>query len=94
YDTQYSYKKKHGYFPGVTTIGGHIVGVENRAANTNVRFHQADTLKRIFRRLADRGIFINRCRMDCSSYSEEIIRMTHGYCKVLHSNQPIFRDIY
>lgn len=46
YDTLYSYKKERGYFPGVATIGPLIVGVENRAAN--VRFRQADTLKRIF----------------------------------------------
>lgn len=61
YDTLYSYRKERGYFPGVATIGGNIVGIENRAANANVRFHQGDTLKRVSRRLADRGIFIDRC---------------------------------
>lgn len=69
YDTVYSYKKERGYFPGIATIDGLVVGLENRAANTNVRFHQADTLRSIFRRLADRGVYINRCRMDCGSFS-------------------------
>lgn len=29
YDAQYSYKKSKGYFPGIATVGGLIVGVEN-----------------------------------------------------------------
>lgn len=80
YDTKYSYKKERGYFPGIATIGPLIVGLENRDGNANVRFHQSDTLKRIFQRLANRGVFINRCRMDCGSYSKEIIATVHGYC--------------
>ena len=46
-DAKYSYKKADGYFPGVATVGGLIVGIENRDANTNVKFHQEDTLRRI-----------------------------------------------
>lgn len=80
YDTKYSYKKERGYFPGIATIGSLIVGLENRDGNANVRFHQADTLKRIFKRLANRDVFINRCRLDCGSYSKEIIATVHGYC--------------
>lgn len=71
YDTQYSYKKERGYFPGIATIGSLIVGLENCDGNANVRFHQSDTLKRIFQQLANRAVFINRCRMDCGSYSKE-----------------------
>ncbi len=33
--------------PGVAVIGDMIVGIENSDGNTNVRFHQEDTLKRI-----------------------------------------------
>lgn len=94
YDAVYSYKKERGYFPGVATIGGMIVGLENRDANTNVRFHQADTLKSIFRRLADRGIYIDRCRMDCGSFSEEIIRMTHCYCNKFYIRAPRYQSLY
>ena len=50
-DAKYSYKKADGYFPGVATVGGLIVGIENRDANTNVKFHQEDTLRRIIGRL-------------------------------------------
>lgn len=80
YDTVYSYKKEREYFPGIATIGNLIVGLENRTANANVRIHQTDTLRSIFRRLADRGIYINCCRMDCGSFSQDIIKMVHGYC--------------
>ncbi|MGL5980254.1 MAG: IS1380 family transposase, partial [Phocaeicola sp.] len=80
YDTKYSYKKSRGYFPGIASIGPLIVGLENRDANTNVRFHQADTLKRIVYRLAQRGVYIDRMRMDCGSYSKEIIARVQGLC--------------
>ncbi len=39
---------KQGYFPGVSTIGKHIVHIENRNGNTNVKYKQADTLKNAY----------------------------------------------
>lgn len=79
FDALFSYKKKRGYFPGVATIGSMIVGVENRDGNANVRFHQADTLKRFFTRLEERGIKIARYRADCGSYSEDIVKMVSAH---------------
>ena len=38
FDAKYSYKQDHGYFPGWASIGGIIVGGENRDGNTNVKF--------------------------------------------------------
>ena len=38
-----------GYSSGVVVIGDVIVGIENRDANTNVRFKQKETLERIFK---------------------------------------------
>ena len=46
-----TYKKFTGYSPGVAVIGDLIVGIENRDGNANVRFHQQDTLERIFSNL-------------------------------------------
>ena len=43
-------KEFFGYRPGVAVIGDLIVGIENSDGNTNVRFHQKDTLKRLFER--------------------------------------------
>ena len=49
-----------------------IVGIENRDGNTHMRFNQKD-MERIFKRLETSGLYISRARMDCSSYSEEIV---------------------
>ena len=40
-----AFKQDFGYFPGWASIGGIIVGGENRDGNTNVKFHQEDTLR-------------------------------------------------
>ena len=71
YDAKPTYKKFLGYSPGVAVINDMIVGVENRAGNTNVRFNQKETLERIFKRLEASEIYISRARMDCGSCTEE-----------------------
>ena len=81
YDAKPTYKKFTGYSPGVAVIGDHIVGIENRDGNANVRFHQQDTLERIFTRLEENGIRVNRARMDCGSCSEEIVDTVKAHCK-------------
>ena len=61
------------YSPGVAVIGDLIVGIENRDGNANVRFHQQDTLERIFSNLESEDIHIRRARMDCGSCSHKIV---------------------
>lgn len=80
YDAKPTYKKFTGYSPGIAVIGDHIVGIENRDGNANVRFHQRDTLERVFTRLGNNGIRINRVRMDCGSCSEDIVDMVKAHC--------------
>ena len=80
YDAKPTYKKFTGYSPGIAVIGDHIVGIENRDGNANVRFHQQDTLERVFTRLGNKGIRINRARMDCGSCSEDIVDMVKAHC--------------
>ena len=81
YDSKYSYKGDYGYFPGWATVGGVFVGGENRDGNTNVKFHQADTLDRIMTRMKDTlKVTINRFRADCGSFSKEIIRTVEKHC--------------
>ena len=80
YDAKRTYKKFFGYSPGVAVIGNNIVGIENRDGNANVRFCQQHTLERIFTRLENNGIRINRARMDCGSCSEEIVDMVKAHC--------------
>ena len=60
YDAKRTYKKFLGYSPGVAVIGNNIAGIENRDENANVRFCQQHTLERIFTRLKNNGISINR----------------------------------
>lgn len=75
YDAKYSYKQDCGYFPGWATVGGLFVGGENRDGNTNVKFNQAETLRRIMDRLKNvLGVVIERFRADCGSFSREIVR--------------------
>jgi len=63
-----TYKKNKGYFPGVATIGNHIVYIENRDGNANVKFKQAQTLENAYGVLKSQNIGINRSRMDAGSY--------------------------
>ena len=81
YDAKMTYKKFTGYSPGVAVIGDLIVGIENRDGNANVRFHQQDTLERIFSNLASNGISISRARMDCGSCSREIVETVEKHCE-------------
>ena len=46
--------------------GGIIVGSENRDGNTNVKFHQEDTLRRIMDRVtSELGVTIERFVQPC-----------------------------
>ena len=56
YDAKMTYKHFLGYSLGVAVINNMIVGIENRDGNANVRFHQQDTLERIYTRLEGKGI--------------------------------------
>ena len=75
FDAKRTYKKNKGYFPGVATIGNHIVYIENRDGNANVKFKQAQTLENAYGILKSQNIAINRSRMDAGSYSKEIIEV-------------------
>ena len=44
FDAKYSYKQNFDYSPGWASIGGIIVGGENRDGNTSVKFHQEDSM--------------------------------------------------
>lgn len=55
YDTKHTYKGFRGYSPGAATIGNNIVHIENRDGNANVKFMQAETLKRVFENLQNQA---------------------------------------
>ena len=85
FDAKYSYKQDFGYYPGWASIGGIIVGGENRDGNTNVKFHQEDTLRRIMDRVtSELGVVIERFRADCGSFSKEIIQTVEQRCNTFY----------
>lgn len=83
YDSKKSYKMKNGYFPGIATIGKNIVYLENRNGNSNVKFKQEETLERVYDLLSSKGVKIKRSRMDCGSFTKEVI-------KVVEENSELF----
>ena len=98
YDAKPTYKKFLGYRPGVAVIGNLIVGIENSDGNTNVRFHQKDTLKRFFERFEQNKLIINRFRADCGSCSEEIVEEIAKHCKTFYIRanrcSSLYNDIF
>ena len=84
YDAKMTYKKFTGYSPGVAVIGDLIMGIENRDGNANVRFHQQDTLERIYSNLESEDIHIKRSRMDCGSCSREIVETVEKHSELFY----------
>lgn len=84
YDTKMTYKRFRGYSPGVAVVGDLVVGIENRDGNANVRFHQQDTLERIYSRLESHGVHIHRSRMDCGSCSREIVETVERHSDLFY----------
>ena len=84
YDAKPTYKKFLGYRSGVAVIGDMIVGIENSDGNTNVRFHQKDTLKRILERLEEKKLTVKRFRADCGSCSEDIVDEVRKHCRTFY----------
>ena len=81
YDSKKGYKMKEGYFPGIATIGKHIVYFENRNGNSNVKFKQAETLQSAYDLLKTKNISIDRSRMDCGSFTKDIIKVVEANSK-------------
>lgn len=93
HDATYSYKKAFGYFPGVASVGDVIVHVENQDGNTPVKFCQAETLKRLLASLRKHGLSIYRFRVDCGSYSKEIVE-TRAQQSVLSACVKLRKCLY
>jgi hypothetical protein len=74
YDAKRSYKHADGYFPGIASINNMPVYLENRNGNSNVKYKQSETLVRAYGLLDEFDIKIKRSRMDCGSFSQEIVK--------------------
>ena len=98
HDAKPTYKKFRGYRPGVYAIGDNIAYVENSDGNTNVRFHQADTHKRLFSLMDSNNIRVNRFRTDCGSCPREIVSEIEKHCQhfYIRANRcgSLYNDIF
>jgi hypothetical protein len=84
YDTKKTYKMVNGYFPGMATIAGMPVYFENRDGNMNVKTNQEDVLERCYKMLNNKGIYIDKSRMDAGSYSKKIVKIVEKYSKLFY----------
>ena len=84
YDSKKSYKMKRGYYPGVLTIGKNIVYLENRNGNSNVKYKQAYTLEATYKLIKDKGIKINRSRMGCGSFTQDVVQMVEKHSQLFY----------
>ena len=84
HDAKMTYKRFRGYRAAVAVVGEMVVGVENSDGNANVRFHQDDTLGRLFGRLEAAGVRVNRFRADCGSCSEDIVGEVEKHCRLFY----------
>ena len=94
YDAKKGYKMKEGYFPGIATIGKHIVYFENRNGNSNVKFKQADTLQSAYDLLKNKGINIDRSRMDCGSFTKEIVEVVKANSNRIYIRAQRCEELY
>lgn len=85
-DAKPTYKGFMGYGPGCAVLTDSmtgaetLAGIENRDGNTPVKFHQEDTLERILLNIMEQGIRIRCARVDCGSYSEDVIKLLLEHC--------------
>ena len=81
WDALPTYKGHDGYSPACAVLTSLkenldvIAGIENRDGNATVKFHQEDTLTRILLNIIEQGIRIRYARVDCGSYSKEVVRL-------------------
>ena len=94
YDSKKGYKMKHGYFPGVASIDNFIVYFENRNGNSNVKFKQAETLQAAYALLKSKNISIDRSRMDCGSFTKEIVTTADSNSKRIYIRAQRCDELY
>lgn len=79
WDAARTYKKCHGYQPGIATIDGMPVYIEGRNGNSPATFAQSETLERMFERLSGHDVRIARYRADSASYQQDVIDLVQDH---------------
>ncbi|MBN2262038.1 MAG: IS1380 family transposase [Prolixibacteraceae bacterium] len=94
YDSKRSYKHADGYFPGIASINNMPVYFENRNGNSNVKFKQEDTLTRAYNLLKEFCIPVKRSRMDCGSFSKEIVKVVEAHSELFYIRAMRCDDLF
>jgi hypothetical protein len=94
YDARRSYKHADGYFPGIASINNMPVYFENRNGNSNVKLKQEETLERAYSLLKEFGISIKRSRMDCGSFSKEIVKVVKEHSEYFYIRAMRCDDLF
>jgi hypothetical protein len=84
HDATYTYHKKRGYQPGVACVDDVPVYVEGRNGNSQAKYKQHETLKRVFSHLGAEGIGVRYSRMDCASYQEDVIDLLEQHTRYFY----------
>lgn len=94
YDAKRSYKHADGYFPGIASINNLPVYIENRNGNSNVKYKQDQTLQRAYNLLGEFNIKIKRSRMDCGSFSKEIVNVVEAHSQYFYIRAQRCDDLF
>jgi hypothetical protein len=94
YDAKRSYKRADGYFPGVASINNMPVYIENRNGNSNVKYKQDQTLQRAYDLLGEFKIKIKRSRMDCGSFSKDIVKVVEAHSQYFYIRAQRCDDLF
>jgi hypothetical protein len=94
YDAKRSYKHADGYFPGIASINNLPVYIENRNGNSNVKYKQDQTLQRAYNLLGEFNIKVKRSRMDCGSFSKEIVKVVEANSEYFYIRAQRCDDLF
>jgi hypothetical protein len=94
HDAKRSYKHADGYFPGIASIDNMPVYIENRNGNSNVKYKQDQTLQRAYGLLKGFGIKVKRSRMDCGSFSKEIVKTVEANSQYFYIRAQRCDDLF
>jgi hypothetical protein len=94
YDAKRSYKHADGYFPGIASINNLPVYIENRNGNSNVKYKQDQTLQRAYNLLGEFNIKVKRSRMDCGSFSKDIVKVVEANSEYFYIRAQRCDDLF
>jgi len=81
-------------FPGIASIGNFPVYIENRNGNSNVKYKQDETLKRVYSVLGEFGIKVKHSRMHYGSFNRKVIPVVESNSKYFYIRAQRCASLY